>query len=771
MRKLCYFLAVVAAVGLLCACSATKFIPEGDYMLENVSVKSTDKNLDVSVLKGYIRQHPNSKWFSLLKVPMGPYALSGCDTTKRINRFLQRIGEAPVVFDTVQANRSGENMLAAVKNMGYLNAQVEQQRTVKGKKLRLSYSIMPGERYKVRNIHYVVDDSVVDRIVREYAGFSLLQSGMPFDLNVLDEERGRISSHLQNSGYYRFNREYVRFVADTCVGNHEVDLEVRIPLYRTSAESEPELHRRYKINRVVFAGSGVALESPEDTVGAEHLTYEGFPIYYKERLAFRPSVFTNNNAVMPGLLYRERDVQRTYNHFGQLGAVMFSNVKMMENDSLPNYLDCFITVHENKTRSVGAELEGTNSAGDLGAALLLTYQNRNLFRGSELFSLKLRGAFEAITGLEGYSDQNYMEISVEAGLTFPNFRLFHFNGRERDMVRATSEISLLYDSQNRPEFHRRVLTGALRYRWHSPNGLWRHRIDLIDLNYVFMPWISDTFRRDYLEDETDRNAILRYNYENLFIMRLAYSFTYNSQRNATSIADYGSNALGLRFNIESAGNLLYGGSHLFGASQNGDRQYTLFNIAYAQYVKGDFDLSKSFRFDDRNSLALHFGVGVAYPYGNSTILPYEKRYFSGGANSVRGWSVRELGPGRFTGGDGRRDFINQTGDIKLDLSAEYRTFLFWKLHGAVFVDAGNIWTIRDYAEQPGGQFRLKSFWKEIAVSYGLGFRLNFDYFILRLDGGMKAINPAYTDARRHYPLIHPNFHRDFTLHFAVGLPF
>lgn len=771
MRKLCYFLAVVAAVGLLCACSATKFIPEGDYMLENVSVKSTDKNLDVSVLKGYIRQHPNSKWFSLLKVPMGPYALSGRDTTKRINRFLQRIGEAPVVFDTVQANRSGENMLAAVKNMGYLNAQVEQQRTVKGKKLRLSYSIMPGERYKVRNIHYVVDDSVVDRIVREYAGFSLLQSGMPFDLNVLDEERGRISSHLQNSGYYRFNREYVRFVADTCVGNHEVDLEVRIPLYRTSAESEPELHRRYKINRVVFAGSGVALESPEDTVGAEHLTYEGFPIYYKERLAFRPSVFTNNNAVMPGLLYRERDVQRTYNHFGQLGAVMFSNVKMMENDSLPNYLDCFITVHENKTRSVGAELEGTNSAGDLGAALLLTYQNRNLFRGSELFSLKLRGAFEAITGLEGYSDQNYMEISVEAGLTFPNFRLFHFNGRERDMVRATSEISLLYDSQNRPEFHRRVLTGALRYRWHSPNGLWRHRIDLIDLNYVFMPWISDTFRRDYLEDETDRNAILRYNYENLFIMRLAYSFTYNSQRNATSIADYGSNALGLRFNIESAGNLLYGGSHLFGASQNGDRQYTLFNIAYAQYVKGDFDLSKSFRFDDRNSLALHFGVGVAYPYGNSTILPYEKRYFSGGANSVRGWSVRELGPGRFTGGDGRIDFINQTGDIKLDLSAEYRTFLFWKLHGAVFVDAGNIWTIRDYAEQPGGQFRLKSFWKEIAVSYGLGFRLNFDYFILRLDGGMKAINPAYTDARRHYPLIHPNFHRDFTLHFAVGLPF
>ena len=771
MRKLLYSIVGGIIMALLGACSATKFVPEGEYMLESVSVKSTDKSLDATSLKGYIRQHPNSKWFSLLKVPMGPYALSGRDTTKRINRFLQRVGEAPVIFDTVQANRSGENMLAAVNNLGYLHARVNQKRAVKGKKVRLAYEIVPGERYRVRNIRYLIEDSVVERIVREQASLSSLQPGMPFDLNVLDGERSRISSRLQNSGYYKFNKEYVRFEADTCVGNQKVDLDVVIPLYRASAESEPELHRRYKIHSVSFSGDAMAFDTSRDTSRLDSMVYRGFPIYYKHKLAFRPSVFTNNNAIEPGHLYRERDVQRTYSNFGQLGAVMFSNIKMVENDSLPNMLDGFVTVHENKPRSLGAELEGTNSAGDLGAALLLTYQNRNLFRGSELFSLKLRGAFEAITGLEGYSDQNYMEISVEAGLTFPNFRLFRFNGRDRGLMRATSEISLLYDSQNRPEFHRRVLTSALRYRWQSPNGLLRHRIDLIDLNYLFMPWISETLLKDYLEDETDRNAILRYNYENLFIMRLGYSFTYNSQRNATSIADYGSNALGIRFNVESAGNVLYGFSNLFGASRNDQGQYTLFNIAYAQYLKGDFDISKSFRFDDRNSLALHFGVGVAYPYGNSTILPYEKRYFSGGANSVRGWSVRELGPGRFTGGDGRIDFINQTGDIKLDLNAEYRTYLFWKLHGAFFVDAGNIWTIRDYAEQPGGQFRMRSFWREIAVSYGLGFRLNFDYFILRLDGGMKAIHPAYDDVRHHYPIIHPDFKRDFTLHFAVGLPF
>lgn len=450
---------------------------------------------------------------------------------------------------------------------------------------------------------------------------------------------------------------------------------------------------------------------------------------------------------------------------------MYTNIKMQEVDSAVNMLDCYVSVQENKPRSFGAELEGTNSAGDLGAALSLSYQNRNLFKGPELFSIKLRGAFEAITGLEGYSDQNYMEVSVEAGLTFPNFKLFRWDSRRRELMRANSEVSLMYDSQNRPEFHRRVLTSALRYRWRSLNGLFQHRVDLIDLNYVFMPWISETFKRDYLDDVDNRNAILRYNYENLFIMKLGYSFNYNSQGNATTSSDYGTNALGIRLNVESSGNVLYGFSKMLKSAVNAENQYTLFNIAYAQYLKGDLDVSKSFRFDDRNSLALHVGVGVAYPYGNSTILPYEKRYFSGGANSVRGWSVRELGPGTFTGGDGRIDFINQTGDVKLDINAEYRTHLFWKLHGAVFVDAGNIWTIRNYEEQPGGQFKFHSFWRELAVSYGLGIRLNFDFFILRLDGGMKAVHPAYADARRHYPIIHPNFKRDFTLHFAVGLPF
>jgi outer membrane protein assembly factor BamA len=227
----------------------------------------------------------------------------------------------------------------------------------------------------------------------------------------------------------------------------------------------------------------------------------------------------------------------------------------------------------------------------------------------------------------------------------------------------------------------------------------------------------------------------------------------------------------LKGNVETAGNLLNLSTAILGGKRNEEGQHTLFNIAYAQYAKADIDFTKVVDFDKHNSLAMHCGLGIAYPYGNSDMLPFEKRYFSGGANSVRGWSVRGLGPGKFKGTDGRIDFINQTGDMKLDLNMEFRTFLFWKFNGAIFVDAGNIWTLRNYEDQPGGKFEFKDFYKEIAVAYGVGLRLNFDYFIIRTDMGMKAINPAYDNSHEHYAIVHPKWGRDFAFHFAVGMPF
>jgi outer membrane protein assembly factor BamA len=335
------------------------------------------------------------------------------------------------------------------------------------------------------------------------------------------------------------------------------------------------------------------------------------------------------------------------------------------------------------------------------------------------------------------------------------------NQEIRRNIVATSEVSVLYDSQDRPEFHRRVLSAGWRYKWQPQNHHDNYRVDLVDLNYVFMPWISSTFQREYLDDKTNPNAILSYNYRDLFIMKTGFGYSYSNGRFA------------LKTNLETAGNLLNLYTSAFGGKQNEDGQYKVFDIAYAQYVKADLDYSRNLLgAGTRDQFVFHIGLGIAYPYGNSSVLPFEKRYFSGGANSVRGWTVRSLGPGSYKDQDGRINFITQTGDMKLDLNLEYRTHLFWKFNGAAFVDAGNIWTLRQYDEQPGGQFTLKGLVNDMAVSYGLGLRLNFEYFVLRFDLGMKAINPAYQlEEEAHYPIVHPRLSRDFAFHFAVGMPF
>lgn len=749
----CFWRIIFACFSLLVylsltGCSVSRFIPEGEHMLNHVSIKSDKSELKTAPLAGYVSQHPNNEWFSLVKVPLHIYSLSGRDSTNRFNRFLRRLGEAPVIYDSILAQKTRLNIQNAVQNMGYLNAEVELLEVPKGNRIGIMYYVMPHQRYKVRELRTDIRDTAIARQMESDEFTSLLHDNMDFDLNVLDAERNRWNTYLQNRGYYKFNKDYIRFEADTTVGNHQVDLKMILREYNADKTLGEEPHQRYTIGNVTY-------DIPQS----------------HNRPFVRPKVLASANELVEGNVYRERDVQDTYSRLNRLGAVQSGRVSLTENLEDSTKLDALITVTPGKRNSFNVELEGTNSAGDLGVAVALSYQNRNLFRGSELLSLKARGAFEAIKGLRGYSDQNFIEYSFEAGITFPDFICPFLRQSFRKRALATSELNFMFDSQDRPEFHRRVLTTSWRYKWTRAAKRMQHRIDLLDINYVFMPWISDTFKERYLENPESRNAILRYNYENLFIVKWGYSFFYSSQSLNSTSKNYGTNAYIVRASVETAGNLLYGISSASKAPRNEDGQYTLFKNAYAQYVKGDFDFSKSFMINEANSLALHLGIGVAYPYGNSYILPYEKRYFSGGANSVRGWTVRELGPGSFLGNDGKIDFINQTGDLKLDMNIEYRTHLFWKFDGAVFIDAGNIWTLRDYQEQPGGQFRFDTFWRQIAVAYGLGIRLNFNYFILRLDGGMKAIHPAYEDSRRHFPIIHPDFKRDFSFHFAVGLPF
>ena len=538
-----------------------------------------------------------------------------------------------------------------------------------------------------------------------------------------------------NHGYYKFHKDFIQYSADSARNSRDINITLKLLPYRTANHSTDTLHPCYSIDTIRY-------HSGDDD----------------ERLHLKKSVLKNATMIDIHAPYSADGLQQTYNKFARFQAVRYTNISFREHPDT-TLLDCDIQISTNKSNSISFQPEGTNTAGDLGAAASLTWENRNLFHGSELFSVAVRGAYEAITGLEGYQNQNYVEYGLESKLKFPRFLAPFLSSTFKHRSLATSELSLSYNLQNRPEFHRRVFSTAWRYHWAEPRHHISYRVDLLDLNYIYMPWISATFKHDYLDNASNRNAILRYNYEDLFIMKSGAGLTYNDGVNA------------VRANIEASGNILNGLSKAFRFKQNAIGQYTLFNIAYAQYAKFDIDYTHLFLFDSRNTLAAHAEFGIAWPYGNSSVLPFEKRYFSGGANTVRGWGVRELGPGKYHGTDGRIDFINHTGDVKLTLNLEYRTYLFWKLNGAAFIDAGNIWTLRNYAEQPGGQFKMNTFYKQIAVAYGLGLRLNFDYFILRFDAGMKAINPAYRDKEEHFALIHPNFGRDLAFHFAVGFPF
>lgn len=720
-------------ISLFTSCGASRLILDNQYLLSGVTVKSETKDIDAATLATYVRQKPNSKWFSLFKIPLGTYSMAGQDTTKWLNRTLRNMGERPVLFDSVQARLSCSDLRSAMQNMGYMHAQVDLKTSTKGKKMYVTYILTPGTPFYIRSLKYDIQDSLIADLLKSAPQKAQLKAGDRFTVDKLDQERRRITQFLMDRGYYRFHRDFIIYSADSARNSNDINITLHLLPYRENSKSPETQHKRYAIRNISY------LSGNEDG-----------------KLPLRKSVLENSTAMRVGEPYNYSKLQRTYNNFAKLQTVRYTNINFKE---IPDssWLDCDIKLSTNKPNTISFQPEGTNTAGDLGAAASLIYSDRNLFHGSELLTIQFRAAFEAITGLEGYQNQNYVEYNLETKLQFPRFVAPFLSNSFKRNSNATSELAVSYNLQNRPEFHRRVFTTAWRYRWNEPHHHLAYRLDVLDLNYVHMPWISKTFKFNYLDSIS--NSILRYNYEDLFIMKIGMGVTYNDGINA------------IRANIETAGNLLNGVSHAIGSKKNAQGQYTLFNIAYAQYAKFDFDFTHLVQFDLHNQLALHFGLGIAWPYGNSSVLPFEKRYFSGGANSVRGWSVRELGPGKYKGTDGRIDFINQTGDMKLDMNVEYRTSLFWKFNGAIFVDAGNIWTLRNYAEQPGGQFKLNTFYQQIAVAYGLGLRLNFDYFILRFDMGMKAINPAYTTQAEHYAIFHPKWSRDFAFHFAVGFPF
>ena len=490
MRKGYLYTIFFFAILMLASCSATKFVPDGSYLLDEVKVITDNKEVKPSNLRMYVRQNPNAKWFSLIKTQLYVYDLSGRDSTKWINKFLRKIGDAPVIYNESEAKRSQEEITKAVQNMGYMGASVKRVTKTKKKKLKLHYEVTTGKPYIVRTLNYDIKDSKIAEYMQKDSASTLLKEGMLFDVNVLDDERQRITDNLLRKGYYKFNKDYISYTADTVRNTYLVDLTLHLHPFKLRTEDTPREHYQYRINKINFITDYDVLQSSalSSIEINDSIHYKDYPIYYKDKLYLRPKVLTDNLRFSVGDLYNERDVQRTYTYFGRLPALKYTNIRFFETTvGDTTMLNCYVMLTKSKHKSISFELEGTNSAGDLGAAASVSFQHRNLFHGSETFMMKFRGAYEAITGLQGdYRNNNYTEYGVETSINFPSFLFPFLSSDFKRNIRATTEFGLQYSYQLRPEFSRTVASASWSYKW-TQRQRTQHRIDMIDIGYLYCP--------------------------------------------------------------------------------------------------------------------------------------------------------------------------------------------------------------------------------------------------------------------------------------------
>jgi hypothetical protein len=756
---------IVAGLMLMAACSSTKHVPDGSYLLDKVDIAVVDSSgVSTGGLINYLRQTPNHKVLGCWKLQLGVYNLSGKSNGK-FNRWLRKIGQEPVIYDQQLTEQSARQLRLALVNRGYNDVTVETDTMVTGKKkMAVNYRLSPGQPHKVSSFDTDYSDPVVREVVAADSLKFPLGVGDNLDRTNLDNIRAVITEEMRERGYLGFNKEYVSFIADTVTGSKNVGLTMQV--------KDPG--KRYRFRNVFI----VTDFSPGDDATAmqfaanDTVTYHGLKILYGQDRFLRPGVLAEQCYIRPGEIYSTSALDRTYENFNRLAILRYVNIvtsPVGEQDG-EEALDAFVLLSRTKKQGVTFELEGTNSEGDLGVGGGITWTNRNLFHGGEVLTGKVRGAYESLSGnLEGLINDRYTELAGEVGITFPKMECPFLSSSFKRKNRASTEFALTFMWQERPEYTRVIGGASWRFKWSDRNNMTRRTYDLLDLNVVSLPRSTV----DFINNIAPNNPLLRYSYEDHFIMRTGYTWYHTNRRPAASSTGLFRlptqvNTYTWRASIETAGNVLYAFSKMVGQKKS-DGAYKVFSIPYAQYVKGEIDYTINHAFSDRNSISFHAGGGIGYPYGNASMIPFEKRFYAGGANSVRGWSVRSLGPGSYNSQNDVSDFINQCGDVSMILSLEYRNKLFWVFEGALFIDAGNIWTIKDYPNQPGGQFKFNSFYKEIALAYGLGLRMDFTYFLLRFDLGFKAHNPAQGQER--WPIAHPNWNRDATFHFSVGYPF
>lgn len=747
-----------------CGCSPTKYVADGEYLLDKVEIKSKENAISNSEASEYIRQQPNLKIFGLFKTNLRLYSLSGRDTTKKINRLLRKMGEKPVIYNPMLTAQSVNELQKFYKSKGYQNVNVQSYVKLKDKRAAITYNIEEGEPFRVRKISRDYrGDSVIQKVVNEDKYFTTkLDSGMLFDSYVLDEERENLASLLRRKGYFYFSKEYISYFADTTIGNNQVDITLLLkPFSKIDSQgNRVELpHSRYKIsdiNITTLHSSSASFEEVQEYDSIQ--SNSGATIRFKDKPLLRPSVLEDGLMIKKNDLYNSFRADLTQSRLNSLGAVRSAYVSFndLRNDS--NQVVCNITLTPRKQKSISADIELTTTSGDFGFGSNIGWSHHNIFRGAENLGFKVSYSQESMTGVDT-SLKRVQDIGLEVSLDFPRV-LFPFVTHDfKKRAVATTSILLSYDRQ-RLSYERQLYNFSWKYSW-TKRRFYNYSFSLFDYNLVKMK-NAEEFMERYLSKHT--NPILLYNYTDHQILCAGFGYTFDNQANQRL-----RNRKSIRASFEMGGNLIHAFRNVFDYKRDSLGHYLVFDVPYSQYAKTEAEFAYNQFINEKCRMVYHARVGLALPYGNSDGVPFEKRFYAGGASGVRGWNVRSLGPGEYLSGT---NYLAQTGDVNLLMNLEYRFKMFWKLELALFLDGGNIWTIKEYDEQKGGAFYIDEFYKQLALATGAGLRLDFSYFLIRFDLGMKVHDPKQIEEGKAWRFANQfKPHDDFAFHFAVGYPF
>ena len=760
--KCAAFFALILA---LCACSTTKRLGENDVLytgVKKINIESmTGEDVPGSVesaVKEPVSVKPNNPLYSpyvRTPFPIGLWAWNHLYTDKKgIKRWLYRtIAKQPVLISDVKPELRVQLVEDILDNLGYFGShagyEVTKQRNPK--KSRISYDIEVAQPWVYSNIEYPEVQGPVTQAIKDMQAASNIKLGEQYNIDSLTRERVRITNNLREQSYYYFRPEYIEYLADTTIQKFEVDLRMVLAQGVPQAALQPYDIGNISVSLLNDQGMG----RPDSTV------HNGIKIWFQQPLKIRPRVLARTLTIQPGQPARLSDINNTLTNLNRLGIFRYVNMEVTPLDSLAPGDKMDMRISAAFDQPLEAELEvdfSHKSSSFIGPGAMFSVKNNNFLHGGEVFSVRLNGAYEWQTGNSNAGSSlsmNSYEAGINTSLTFPRLLAPKFAPPNKHSARTTFNMGVNI-LRRAGFFSMSSFNLGASYDFQTSNTSY-HNLTLLKFTYNY------TFNKSekFMEIIPDGSALAR-SFANQFIPSASYTYTWDKPTGHDK-----ENQIIWSSTATTAGNIISALWALTGKEKPGK----IFGSEFSQFVKATSEIryyKKVGRND--NILAMRFYAGAAHPYGNSDVLPYADQFYIGGANSIRAFTIRSIGPGNFVPDkDNNRGYFDQTGEMKLEANIEFRFGIVGRLKGALFLDAGNIWLLKKDPSRPGGTIGEGNFLKEIATGTGVGLRYDLQFIVLRFDTGIGLHLPYDTGKKGYYNI--PKFKEGLGYHLAIGYPF